>query len=235
MEKSVSSSLLLIPSQLCTAAAWQHQIDNLKDKVQISVANQRTSDSMAGLARSILAGAPARFATAAHGMGGFIAFEMWRQAPERIERLALFDTLATPDTPQQRVRRAGYAELVRRGQFTQVIEERLPILFHPDRQAEEQLLSVARAMAAETGPEAFLRQQRAIIDRPDSRATVASITCPVIVVIGHQDRITALTDAEAIAAGISGARLEVVENCGHMVPLEQPQRTSELLARWLAV
>ena len=83
MEKSVSSSLLLIPSQLCTAAAWQHQIDNLKDKMQISVANHRTSDSMPGLARSILAGAPARFAMAAHGMGGFIAFEMWRQAPER--------------------------------------------------------------------------------------------------------------------------------------------------------
>lgn len=230
----MSCSLLLIPSQLCTGAVWQHQIDALSTLARICVANHRVSDSIGGLATSILAAAPRRFALAAHGMGGFIAFEMWRQAPERIERLALFDTLATPDTPQQSARRESYAELVRRGQFAQVIEERLPMLFHPDRQGDARLLAIARAMAAETGPEAFLRQQRAIIDRPDSRATLATITCPVTVVIGCQDRITAVSDAEAIAAAITRSRLEVVDDCGHLVPLEQPERTRALLDRWLA-
>lgn len=230
---SVRRSLLLIPSQLCTAAVWQHQIDALSALARIFVANHRDGDSMAGLARSILAVAPRRFALAAHGMGGFIAFEMWRQAPERIERMALFDTLATPDTPQQIARREGYAELVRHGRFAQVIEERLPILFHPDRQGDARLLAVARAMATETGPAAFLRQQKAIIDRPDSRATLATFTCPVMVVVGRQDRITAVSDAAAIAGAINGARLEVVEDCGHLVSLEQPQRTNELLDRWL--
>jgi pimeloyl-ACP methyl ester carboxylesterase len=230
----VSRSLLLIPSQLCTAAVWQHQIAALRDQAQIAIADHRSQDSMADLARSILAAAPARFALAAHGMGGFIAFEMWRQASDRIERLALFDTLATPDTPAQRVRREGYADLVRRGQFAQVIEERLPILFHPDLQGDAQLLSVARSMASETGPEAFLRQQQAIITRPDSRPTLATITCPVTVVIGRQDRITAVADAQVIAAGISGARLEILDNCGHLTPLEQPEHTTRLLEQWLS-
>lgn len=226
-------SLVLIPSQLCTAAVWEHQTKELSDEVAVSVADQRGSDTMAALARDILRAAPRRFALAAHGMGGFIAFEMWRQAADRIERLALFGTLATPDTPQQIARREGYAKLVRRGQFSQVIEERLPILFGARGQTDERFLALARAMALETGAEAFLRQQDAIVGRPDSRPTLATITRPTFVVVGDQDRITAVSDAEAIAAGVPGAQLVIVEGCGHLVPLEQPTRTTELLRQWL--
>jgi pimeloyl-ACP methyl ester carboxylesterase len=226
-------SLVLIPSQLCTAAVWEHQINTLSGEVDVCVAGLGSSDSVQDLARHILGGAPGTFSLAAHGMGGFIAFEMWRQAPARIERMALIGTLATADSEAQIARRELYAKLVRDGNFAQVIEERLPILFSARNRMNERLLATARGMAQATGADAFLRQQRAIIGRPDSRPTLATITCPTLVVLGGEDRITAISDAQAIASVIRGARMEVVQDSGHMVPLEQPARTSALLRQWL--
>ena len=226
-------SLLLIPSQLCTAEVWQHQIGTLSEDVNISVADHTQAPSMAGIADHILKTAPDSFALAAHGMGGFVAFEMWRQAPQRIQRMALFDTLATADTPSQITRRRGYATLVRAGKFDQVVEERIPILLHPERQDNESLLKIARDMASQTGPAAFLRQQDAIISRPDSRPTLATITCPTLVAIGRQDAITALKDAETIAKDIPNAQLNIIEECGHLSLLEQPEAVTKLLRRWL--
>ena len=226
-------SLLLIPSQLCTAEVWRHQIDDLSEDMDISVADHTQARSMAGIADHILKTAPDTFALAAHGMGGFVAFEMWRQAPERIQRMALFDTLATADPPTQIARRQGYADLVHAGKFDQIVEERIPILLHPDRQDNEKLLKIAHGMAAQTGAAAFLRQQDAIISRPDSRPTLATITCPTLVAIGRQDAITALEDAEMMARDIPNARLEVIEECGHLSPLEQPEAVTTLLRRWL--
>jgi len=228
-----STNLVLIPSQLCTAAVWRHQIDALSEMANISVADNAADSTMQGIAAAILAKAPARFALAAHGMGGFVAFEILRQAPERVERLALFDTLAKADTEKQITRREGYARLVRAGQFDQVVEERIPILLHPDRQNDERLLDIARQMARDTGAEGFLRQQTAIIGRPDSRPGLAAITCPTLVAIGQQDGITAIDDAREIAEGIPGARLEIIEDCGHLSPLEQPEIVTGLLRAWL--
>jgi pimeloyl-ACP methyl ester carboxylesterase len=226
-------SLVLIPSQLCTARVWEHQLQALASQASASVADQRQADSVQGMAERILAGAPARFALAAHGMGGFIAFELWRQAPERIERLALLDTLATADSPQQLARREAYAELVRRGHFAQVIEQRIPILLHPQHRDLERLIPVVRSMAAETGAEAFLRQQQAIMKRPDSRPTLATIRCPTLVVVGSDDLIVSRDDAAAIAAGVPGARFEIVEASGHLTPLEHPEHVAALLRDWL--
>ncbi len=225
--------LIFIPSQLCTAAVWRTQIDALRGEVHIAVANQREHDSMGRLAESILDAAPAHFALAAHGMGGFIAFEIWRRAAGRVKQLALFDTLAAADTPSQTARREMYAVLAREGQFEQVIESRLPLLLHADRQDDAQLLAIVRTMAADTGVEAFLRQQRAIIDRADSRPDLAAIDCPTLVVIGRDDRITSVADAQLIAGTIPGAQLEIIESCGHLVPLEAPHRATALLRDWL--
>ncbi|MGH8286168.1 MAG: alpha/beta fold hydrolase, partial [Steroidobacteraceae bacterium] len=106
-------------------------------------------------------------------------------------------------------------------------------LFGARHRTDERFLALARAMARDTGADAFLRQQNAIIGRPDSRPTLATITRPTFVVVGDQDRITAVSDAEAIAAGVPGAQLVIVEDCGHLMPLEQPTRTTELLRQWL--
>lgn len=188
---------------------------------------------MADIAVSILADAPPHFALAAHGMGGFIAFEIMRQAPERVERLAVMDTLASPDTEAQIARRKGYADLVEAGRFDQVVEERIPLLLHPARQSDPDLLAAAGAMAQETGAEAFLRQQQAIIDRPDSRPYLGAIACPTLVIIGDHDGIVSVDAARLIAEAIPDARLEVIEDCGHLSPLEKAETVTDLLRDWL--
>lgn len=229
----VQETLVFIPSQLCTGRVWRAQIEALAGRANTIVGVHTAHASMAALAASILDAAPIQFSLAAHGMGGFVALEIMRQAPGRVTRLALFDTLAKPDTEKQIERRRGYAALVEGGAFDQVVEERIPLLFHPDRQRDPALLDVARAMAQETGAAAFLRQQAAIIARPDSRPGLSDITCPTLVALGDHDGIVALDDAEEIAEGIPGATLHLIANCGHLSPLEKPAAVSALLKAWL--
>jgi pimeloyl-ACP methyl ester carboxylesterase len=227
------ASLVLIPSQLCDGRVWGHQIDALSDVAEIQVADQRGHDSMTGIAGAVLRRAPARFSLAAHGMGGFVALEMLRQAAERIDRLALFDTFATADGPAQRQRRQGYARLVEQGHFAKVVDERIPIVLHPSRQHDPDLLDLLRRMALDTGPDAFLRQQRAIIDRIDSTPDLTGIRCPTLVVTGREDAICPPDAARRLADGIPKAQLVVLDDCGHLSPLEQAAQVTALLRDWL--
>jgi pimeloyl-ACP methyl ester carboxylesterase len=185
------------------------------------------------MAQRLLADAPERFDLVAHAMGGFVAFEVMRQAPQRVRSLALLATLAPNDGPAQTERRQGYIRLVEDGRFEGVVEERIPILVHPARREDEALLTVVRRMAQETGAETFLRQQRAIMARADSRPTLAAIACPTLVVWGRQDGIATLAHQEEIVGGIPGARLEIVEDCGHLATLEKPRTVTGLLTEWL--
>jgi pimeloyl-ACP methyl ester carboxylesterase len=229
-----SESLVLIPSQLCTAAAWRAQIDALAESANTMVADHTCHSTMGGIADKILADAPAQFSLAAHGMGGFIAFEMLRRQPDRIAKLALFDTLATADKPAQTTRREGYAALVREGKFADVVEERIPILFNEAHRTDNRLLDIARQMALDTGAEGFLNQQSAIMGRIDSRPSLPAITCPTLVAIGRDDAITSVNDAREIARLIPHAQLEIIEDSGHLTLLEQPEAVNALLLDWLA-
>ena len=225
--------LVLIPSQLCTALAWQHQVQHLKDIAYPMVPDHACHPTMEAIARNILETAPDSFALAAHGMGGFIAFEIMRQQPQRVEKLALFDTLANADMPAQTKRREGYADLVRAGKFDQVVEERIPILFSEAHRSNEDLLNIARQMARDTGAEGFLNQQSAIMGRIDSRPSLPAITCPTLVAIGREDAITAISDAEEISGLIQHSQLEIIEDSGHLTLLEQPEKVNQLLRDWL--
>jgi pimeloyl-ACP methyl ester carboxylesterase len=198
------------------------------------MADHGSDDSVAGMAERALAAAPARFQIAAHALGGFVAFEILRRAPERVARLALLATLAPADTPAQTERRQGYARLVEAGRFEQVVEERIPILLHPDRRADAALLAKVRRMAQQTGAERFLRQQRAVMSRLDSRPGLSAIRVPALIVWGRQDGIVTLAHQQELASAIPKARLEIVEDCGHLLLLEQPARAAALLADWLA-
>jgi pimeloyl-ACP methyl ester carboxylesterase len=186
------------------------------------------------MAQRLLGEAPPRFHLVAHAMGGFTAFEVMRHAPERVISLVLIATLAPNDGPAQTERRQGYIRLVEGGDFAGVVEERIPILVHPARREDEPLLSIVRRMAADTGAETFLRQQRAIMSRADSRPSLASITVPTLVVRGAEDGITTQAHVDEIMGGIAGARFEAVADCGHLPTLEKPVTTNRLLADWLA-
>src|SRR6185369_2264273 len=163
----------------------------------------------------------------------FTAFEVMRQAPERVTSLVLIATLAPNDGPAQTERRQGYIRLVEDGRFEEVVEERIPILVHPARREDAPLLTVVRRMATETGASRFLGQQRAIMSRTDSRPSLAAIAVPTLLIRGDQDGITTQAHQDEILDRIPGARLISIEDCGHLPTLEKPVSTNQILDDWL--
>jgi len=228
------TSLVLVPGLLCDALLWQDQIQGLAEVADCMVAEHTRADTMAGLASGILAAAPfERFALAGLSMGGYVSLEIMRQAPERVTRLALLDTSARPDTPEQTERRRAFIDLAERGRFMSVTDALLPLLINRSRTADAALVATIRSMARNIGRHAFARQQHAIIGRPDSRPLLRSIACPTLVLCGKQDQLTPLDRHEEIAAAIAAASLVVVEDCGHLSTLEQPEEVNRAMRDWL--
>jgi pimeloyl-ACP methyl ester carboxylesterase len=174
----------------------------------------------------------ARFALAGLSMGGYVALEIMRQAPERVLALALLDTTARPDTPQATEGRRNLMQLAETN-FPAVIDTLLPRLVHPSRLNDALIVEVITAMANSVGKEAFIRQQRAMIGRIDSRPFLHQIKCPTLVLYGREDVITPIEVHEEMVAGISSSSLAIIEECGHLSMLGQPQRVTEALEKWL--
>ena len=226
--------LLLVPGLGCTARLYEPQVAALADLAETHVVDHGSRDTIAGIAAAALSTAPARFALAGLSMGGYVAFEMMRQAPERITRLALLDTMARPDSPAILERRHRHLGLLADGRYPEVIEALLPVLVHPDRLQDEALVAVVREMAGDTGAERFARQLRAIMGRADSRPTLAAIRCPTLVLVGDEDALTPPELAGEMHDGISGSRLVVVPDCGHLSTIERPEAVTAALRAWLA-
>ena len=226
--------LALLPGLLCDGALWHAQVEGLADRATCRVADFTSQDTMAAMAESVLAVMPERFALAGLSMGGYVAFEVLRRAPERITRLALLDTSARSDTPEQLSRRRDLIALARKGDFKGVTGRLLPLFLHPARLGDEALTAEIVAMAGRVGRDAFLRQQAAIMSRPDSRPDLVRVSCPTLVLCGRQDSLTPPAWHTEIAAGIARSRLVVVENCGHLAPMERPGEVTAALADWLA-
>jgi pimeloyl-ACP methyl ester carboxylesterase len=226
--------IVLVPGLLATARLYTEQIPELWRIGPVTIALHTRDDSMSAIARRILATCPPRFALAGLSMGGYIAFEILRQAPARVARLALLDTSARPDAPEQTEQRRAQIELARRGRLAEVSEVLFPRLVHASRRDDEILRRTVRLMAEEVGPEGFIRQQTAIMGRPDSRPGLAAIRCPTVVIVGDGDQLTPPERAAEIANGIPGARLVTVPGSGHLSTLEQPQAVAQALTRFLA-
>ena len=225
--------LVLVPGLLCTADLFVHQIASISADRPVSVADPASADSIAGIARAALAKAPPRFALAGLSLGGYIAFEMLRQAPDRTARLALLDTNARADRPEQSEQRRKLVDLGRKEGVAAVQRALLPVLIHPSRMSDQPLVDRIIRMAEDTGLAAFERQQAAIIGRPDNREFLKEIRCPTLIVVGEADQITPLKVHEEMRAGIAGSRLEVVAGSGHLPTMEKPETTTALLKGWL--
>src|SRR5215510_4775058 len=229
-----SVPVVLIPGLNCSARLYAEQIPALWRFGPVQVADHTRDDSMDALATRILAAAPPRFALAGLSMGGFIALTIMRHAPERVQRLALLDTSARPETPEQTARRRPQIALAKAGRFAEVSALQFPVFVHRNRQNDEALRERVRVMAEETGPEAFLRQQKAIMARADAQPLLPTIRCPTLVLVGDGDALTPPALAEEIAAGIAGSRLVVVPDCGHLSTMERPEAVTRVLADWMA-
>jgi pimeloyl-ACP methyl ester carboxylesterase len=212
---------------------YARQVPQLWRAGPVMIADHTRDDSMSGIARRIFSAAPARFALVGLSMGGYIAFEMLRQGPERIAKVALLDTSARADAPEQSAMRRAQMTLASQGRLAEVVEQQFPRLVHRVRRADAALREVFTLMAEEVGAAGFVRQQTAIIGRSDSRPMLGGIRCPALVVVGEGDELTPPERAAEIAAGIPGARLTTVPQCGHMSTLEQPDEVTRALLEWL--
>jgi pimeloyl-ACP methyl ester carboxylesterase len=230
MEKQ---NLVLVPGLLCDVAMWEHQRRYLSEAAETEIADLRRSDTMIGMAEAVLAMAPEKFALAGLSMGGYVALEIMRRAPNRVSKLALLDTSARPDTEEQSTRRQHFIRLAKEGRFNEVISTLLSLLVHPDRMKDEQLCDDIGEMNRRVGPEVFMRQQATIMGRPDSRNDLSRVKCPTLILCGRQDALTPLEVHEEMSSRIPKARLAIIEDCGHMSTMERPQAVTALLRDWL--
>jgi len=228
-----SLPVVLIPGLLCTPRLYADQLSALWRFGPVTVADHTRDDSVVGIARRLLAAAPPRFALAGLSMGGYTAFEVMRAAPDRVVRLALLDTSARADFPEQSERRRAQIALARDGHFAEVLEPLFLSWVHRSHRTNTTLREIVWRMAEDTGPDAFVRQQTAIMTRPDSRPGLAAIRCPTLVLVGDGDEATPPERATEIANGIAGARLVTVPESGHLSTLDQPQRVTRALVEWL--
>ncbi len=225
--------IVCIPGLACSPRLYAEQIGQLWTVGPVTVAQHSGHESMDEIARSILASAPERFALIGLSMGGYISFEIMRQEPSRVVKLALLDTSARPDTPEQTENRRIQIALAEKTPIADLADALFPRLVHPRRRSVEQLRDIIRIMAQETGAEGFIRQQTAIMARPDSRPHLSGIRCPTLVLVGDSDELTPPDRAAEMAHGILGSRLVTVPDCGHVSTLECPQQVTEALLQLL--
>jgi pimeloyl-ACP methyl ester carboxylesterase len=229
----MSEPLVLIPGLLCTPRLFEAQVASLAGGRQVIVADHTRHDSVELVAADILGQVMGEFALLGLSMGGYLAFEIMRQARDRVTRLALLDTNARADTAEQREVRnrlihLGHTEGPRKVQ--QVLMSRL---VHQRVRSDKALVEAILQMADDTGPEAHERQQRAIMGRPDSRLSMSGIRVPTLVLVGREDQITPPKMAEEMHSAIAGSRLVVLDTCGHLSVMEQANAVTAELERWL--
>ncbi|MFZ1991262.1 MAG: alpha/beta fold hydrolase [Alphaproteobacteria bacterium] len=230
---SMTMPILLVPGLACSPRLFAEQTPALWRFGPVMIADHTRGETMAEIASQILASVPPRFVLIGMSMGGYIAFEIVRQARDRVSKLALLDTSARADTPEATEQREAQIRIAQGGKFAQVIEAQFARMVHPSHRDNEDLKAIVRAMADDVGPEVFIRQQKAIITRPDSRPSLAAIRCPTLVIVGEADEITPPDRAAEMADGISGARLVTLRNCGHLTTHEDPQGVNRSLAALL--
>jgi len=225
---------LLVPGLNCDARVYAGVAQALWPLGPVTIANHAAGASMEAIAKAILADAPPKFALIGFSMGGYIAFEILRQAPDRVVKLGLLDTSARPDTEESTTNRRRMIALAQKGRFIDAIEQTFPKSLHAENADNSDLYALHRGMAEANGPAIYEQQQEAIIARPDSRPLLASIKVPTLIVVGEGDQITPPEVAKEMHAGIPGSELLIVPRAGHLALLEQPESVHAALKGWAA-
>lgn len=225
--------LVLIPGMMCDGRLFAPQIAAFSGTRAVHLAPIAAADSMAALAQAVLATAPPRFALAGLSMGGIVAMEILRRAPDRVDRIALLDTNPLAETDAVRARRAPQMDAVRQGQLARVMRDEMKPNYLAPGPRRGDILDLCMAMALDLGPGVFLRQSRALMDRPDQCGTLRAADLPALVLCGRDDLPCPVERHELMAALIPGARLDIIEGAGHLPVLEQADTTNAALKRWL--
>ena len=231
-------ALLLLPGLNCDEGVWAGQIAALGESVRCRVPRYHDLDSIVAMAHKVLREAPPRFALAGHSMGGRVALEVVRTAPERVSHLALLDTgyearkAGEPGEQEARQRR-HLVELARESGMRAMGAEWVQGMVHPARLADGALIERVLSMIERHTPEGYSAQIRALLERPDAGDVLREIRCPTLIVCGREDAWSPPARHEAMAALIPNSQLVVIEHCGHMSTMEQPAAVTGAMHRWL--
>jgi pimeloyl-ACP methyl ester carboxylesterase len=231
--------VLLLPGLACDAEVWKHQARSLAESTTVTVADYGSSNSLAAMAGVVLDGAPERFALGGHSMGGRVAWEILRRVPERVVGLALLDTGYRGWVPgeageRERAERLAFVELARAQGMRAMARSWLQRMVHPARRSDGQLTNAIVEMFGRKTPEIFAAQIQALLGRPDATPVLTGIRRPTMVLCGREDAWSALATHREMAALIPRSTLVMIENCGHMAPMERPEEVTAAMTEWLA-
>ncbi|WP_170388286.1 alpha/beta fold hydrolase [Ruegeria atlantica] len=225
--------VVFLPGLLNDEELWQQQVEDLSSAVDPMIADLTLDDSIEAMADRVLASISGPFVLVSMSMGGYVAFEIMRIAPERILGVALLATSASPDKPDRQKERIQAISALEHGNFRGVTKKFLPRLLHKTN-LELPVADKVMKMAMRVGGCAFLRQQQAILNRRDYRELLGGIDAPTLVGVGDSDQLTPLDEAQLIHAGIRGSKFHLFDNCGHLPPLESPDETTRILQDWIS-
>jgi pimeloyl-ACP methyl ester carboxylesterase len=230
--------LVLVPGLMCDEQVWAHQARDLASLATIEVIDHGVLDGLDTMAKAILERAPYRFALAGHSMGGRVAFEVLREAPERVAGVALMDTNYLPRSPEEggneeAANRYALLELAKTEGVRSMAATWVQGMVHPDRLSDAPLIEAIIVMMARKTPEIFEAQIRALLNRRDSTPILSQIRCPALVLCGRQDSWSVLARHEEMAALIPESRLVVIEDCGHMSTMERPEAVTAAMRDWI--
>ena len=235
----MSETLLLVPGLMCNEAVWNPVMPHITDIARCQVVDHGSVNSLPRMAEQLLQSAPGRFAIAGHSMGARVALEVFRQAPERVSRIALLDTGYLPLAAGL----AGEVEKNKRAQLLHIAQTEgvramasiwVKGIVHPDRLHDEALIEAIVAMFERKSPAIFEAQIAALLNRPDARPVLHTLNVPTLIACGDQDLWAPLAQHQAMVALVPQARLAVFEDAGHMAPMEQPQAVGQVLCEWLS-
>lgn len=225
--------LALACAHLTDQRLYAAQVAALETDYECAVFAFRDHDSLGAMAEELLANTPARFTLIGLSLGGYVAFEIIRRQLQRLERLVLMDTTAAADHPARRAGRHADIAKVKEGGIEALIPELPSRWLHPSHVQRAELTDLMSEMARSIGARGQFNQQAAMLARPDSHDGLARVRVPTLVMCGRDDPVTPVPDHEAIAVKIPGARLEIIENCGHLATIEQPEYVNRVLVDWL--
>jgi len=229
--------VLLLPGLACDCEVWKHQTRRLAEIATVQVADYGASDSIKEMAEAALRRAPACFALAGHSMGGRVAFEIVRRVPERVNGLALLDTAYRPFAgdhgERERAERLRLVDIARSQSMKAMARDWVQNMVHPSRLRDKVLIDSIVEMLARMSPEIYAGQIKALLERPNATPVLSAIRCPTLVLCGREDSWSTLLTHKEMAARIPQSKLVVIENCGHMAPMERPERVTAALVSWL--
>ena len=218
---------------MCDARLFAPQIAALSAGRAVLVPPLTGTNTIAGMAHSVLKSAPPQFALAGLSMGGIVAMEIMRHAPERVTHLALMATNPKAEDPAVSANREHQKAQVRQGHLRAVLRDEMKPNYLTDSAHKDDILDLCMTMAMDLGPEVFLNQSEALATRPDQQDNLKLVNVPSLILCGKEDRLCPLDRHVLLAQLIPGARLEVIDEAGHLPTLEQPEATTTALRIWL--